>query len=110
MNSKFMLGFAALALGVVASAKTYNITLEKSEAGTTELSAGSYRLDVNGDKAVISKGKVSAENPVKVETVDRRYDNTTVKYATDGGKMRIQEIRIGGTKTKLVFTEATPLP
>ena len=33
-----------------------------------------------------------------------KFDTTTVRYGVGDGKTRIQEIRIGGTKTKLVFS------
>lgn len=107
---KAVLCFAVLGLAI-ASAKSYNVTLpEKSEAGATELKPGDYKVEVTGDKAVIKSGKVTVEAPVKVETNDRKYDSTSVKYSSADGKMRIQEIHLGGTKTRIVFTEAAPLP
>jgi len=53
---------------------------------------------------VMRNGKVHGECAVKVETGDSKYDATTVRYDNTSGKMKIQEIRLGGTKTKLVFT------
>ena len=41
---------------------------------------------------------------MKIENVERKYDSTAVRYSDQGGKATISEIRLGGTKTKLVFT------
>ena len=43
------------------------------------------------------------ETKIKTESVDRKYDSTSVRYTQENGKYNIQEIRLGGTKTKLVF-------
>jgi len=108
MKRKLVLSFALIGLAV-ASAKSYSVTLlEKAEAGNTELKPGDYKVEVNGDTATLRQGKVSAQSPVKVETNDRKYDSTSVKYSTADGKMRIEEIHLGGTKTKLVFAEPVP--
>jgi hypothetical protein len=93
--------FVALA---VASAKTYSVTLfQPSVVAGTELKAGDYRVNVDNDKVVITNGKQSVESAVKVEQTDSKFGSTTVRYANDEGKYRIQEIRLGGTKLKLVF-------
>ena len=48
---------------------------------------------------------MQTESTVKVEEGDTKFDTTAVRYVNSAdGKIRIQEIRIGGTKTKLVFT------
>jgi hypothetical protein len=48
---------------------------------------------------------VQTESAVKVEEGDSKFDTTVVRYVNNAdGKVRIQEIRIGGTKTKLLFT------
>lgn len=104
MKRKVVLCFAIIGLAM-ASAKTYSVTLaENAAAGNTELKAGDYKLEVVGDKAVLKSGKINAESPIKVETNERKYDSTVVRYSHADGKMRIQEIHVGGTKTKLVFT------
>ena len=40
---------------------------------------------------------------MRVETASRRFGNTSVLYANGDGKYRVLEIRLGGTKTTLVF-------
>jgi hypothetical protein len=101
---RFLVAFAILALSV-ASAKTYSVTLfQPSHVGGTELKAGEYKLDVTDTKVVISNGKQKVEQTVKVENSESKFASTTVRYAESGGKLAIQEIRLGGTTTKLVFS------
>ena len=88
-----------LAMGVAGLAasgtKSYSIDLhEPALLGTTALAPGEYRVDVVDQKAVVRNGKAHCEAPVKVENGDNA-----------DGKMHIQEIHIGGTRTKLVFGE-----
>jgi len=102
MNRKAV--FILLAAAAVASAKSYTVNLlQPAMFGNTELKAGEYKVDVNDTTAVIRNGKVHGESAVKVENADKKYDTTTVRYDTSGGKMKIQEIRLGGTNMKLVF-------
>jgi hypothetical protein len=102
--SKLTLCFGTLALAVASAASTYRVTLfQPSVVGGSELKPGDYKIEVAGDKAVIKTGKNTVEAPVKVETGDEKFGNTAVRYATSDGKARIQEIRLGGTNTKLVF-------
>jgi hypothetical protein len=56
-------------------------------------------------KAVIRVGKTAAEAPVKVETAYPKFRTTVMRLSDRGGKMYIAEIRLGGTTTKLVFSE-----
>ena len=110
MLRKVVFSFAVLGLAL-ASAKSYKVSLyEPALAGSTELKPGDYQVSVNGQNAVLRAGKVESQVPVKVESADTKYDNTSVKYTTSGGKRQIQEIHLGGTKTKIVFTEAVPAP
>jgi hypothetical protein len=100
---KLLFAFAILALAV-ASAKTFSVTLfQASTVAGKELKPGDYRLRLDGNKAVITNGNQSAASQVKVETGDSKYSSTSVRYANAEGKFRIQEIRLGGTKMKLVF-------
>ena len=102
---RFLCAFAVAALAV-ASAKTYNVKLyQDAYIGGQQLKAGEYKIDVENDKAVIKAGKTTAEAHGKVETNGHKYDTTVVRLANMDGRMRIEEIRLGGTHTKLVFTE-----
>ena len=103
MIRKAALLFVAAGLAV-ASARSYNVSLfQPAMFGGTELRPGEYKVEVNDQKATIRQGKFQGESPVKVEENEVKFDTTTVRYSNSDGKLRIQEIRIGGTKTKLVF-------
>ena len=104
MNKKILLSFAILAASAMANAKSFSVTLfQPSIVGGSELQPGEYKLDLNESKVVLHSGKNSAEAAVKVETSDQKFGSTTVRYTNGDGKYRVQEIRLGGTKTKLVF-------
>ena len=68
-----------------------------------EFKAGDYRVSVLADKVTISSGKNTVEVAAKVETADKKFDSTAIRFATENGKAVVSEIRLGGTKTKLVF-------
>jgi Ethanolamine utilization protein EutJ (predicted chaperonin) len=99
---KLIIAFTTIALSVAASAATkYNVTLfQPSVINGTELKAGDYRVAVEDGKAVFTQGKKTFEAPVKVEDTTDKVSSNTVRYV-EGTK--VQEIRIGGTHTKLVF-------
>src|SRR5271168_493832 len=102
--SRFVLSFGTLALALASAASTYSLTLfQPSMVGNTELKPGDYKLQVDGEKATIKNGKSSVEAAVKIETGDQKFANTVVRYSNGDGKYHVQEIRLGGTKTKLVF-------
>jgi hypothetical protein len=100
---KLLLAFAVVGLAV-ASAKSHTVNLySPAIVGSTELKPGSYTLEVTDSKAVLRNGKVRGEADVKVENNGTRYSTTTVRFTEANGKMKIQEIRLGGTNTKLTF-------
>jgi hypothetical protein len=96
----------ALASLTVVNAKTYDIVLSsKTKAGSVELKPGQYKLKIEGNNAIFtdtSKGK-SFTTPVKVETGDKKFDDTRVQSVKDGDADKINEIDLGGSKTKLGF-------
>ena len=93
-----------LAAGLaVAAAHSYTVTLfEKATLGATELAPGAYKLEVVDQKVVIHQGKTQSESAVKIEEGANKYDSTTVRLTRKDGKMLIDEIHLGGTKTKLI--------
>lgn len=103
MKKKVLLSLATFALAT-ASAATHKVTLfQTSLLNGTELKPGSYKLTVDGDKAVLSSGKQKYEAAVKTEAAASKFSSTSVRYQNGDGKYRIQEIRLGGTNTKIVF-------
>lgn len=105
MKKRLVYLFAVAALAM-ASAKSYRVTLySPAVLGTTELKPGEYRVEVVNEKAIVRNGRVEAEVPVKVEANDAKYGTTTVRFKNGEGKLHVQEIHVGGTTTKLVFSE-----
>jgi hypothetical protein len=103
MIKKLVTCFCLLAVAV-ASAASHKLTLfQPSIVNGTELKPGDYNMEINDQTVVIKKGRQTVEAPVKVETADLKFSNTTVRYQNGDGKYRVQEIRVGGTKTRLIF-------
>ena len=103
MLRKVIIIFAIAALGV-AAAETYKVTLfQPTVVQGQELKPGQYKLDLKDTTLVIASAKTSVETKVKVEKCDEKFSTTTIRFATTDGKYAIQEIRLGGTQTKLVL-------
>ena len=101
---KLMAGFATLALAV-ASAATYDINIpDPVSSGDKKLYAGQYTVQVQGEKAVFTKGKLVVELPVAVEDGARKHPSNQVN--TSGAELR--DISVGGTKLKLIFKPQAP--
>ena len=94
----------AVAGMVFAATRTYNVTLlQASKVGGMDLKAGEYQVRVvDGTTAIFKNGRIHGETPVKVVNGDQKYYDTAIRLTQS---REIQEIRIGGTKTKLVFSE-----
>jgi hypothetical protein len=100
---KLMLSFVTVALAI-ASAATHKLTLyQPATISGTELQPGQYRIELKENKAVISSGKTQVEADVKAEQAESKFNKTSVRFANGDGKMKVTEIRLGGTSTRLVF-------
>jgi hypothetical protein len=103
--TKLMLSFGTLALAIASAASSYHFSLfQSSFVAGKELKPGDYKIELNGDKATIKVGKQMIEAPVKVENGTQKFVETSVRYNTADGKSVVTEIRLGGTSTKLVFS------
>jgi hypothetical protein len=103
MIRKLIILFAIAAIGI-AAAETYKVTLfQPTVVQGKELKPGQYKLDVKDTTLTIANGKMSVETKITVEKCDEKFNSTTIRFATADGKYSIQEIRLGGTKTKLVL-------
>jgi hypothetical protein len=112
MFRKLVLTLAVAALiasaGTVPTGTHYRVSLSQtSVVRGTELKAGDYRLSLADSTVTIvaENGKNPVEVPVKVETQDKKFSSTVVRFDTASGKAVISEIRLGGTKTKLIFNQ-----
>jgi len=94
----------ALGISAAYAASSYHVTLYKATTiNGTQLKAGDVKLELQGDKVVIKQGKTSVESNVTVQNGDHKFDASSVGYAGDSANNQIQEIRLGGTTTKLLF-------
>ena len=103
---KLLIGFAAFALAIgTAASSSYKVNLlQPSIINGQELKPGEYKIELKDNKAFVNKGsKTLVESDVKVETSDTKFSTTSIRYTGEAGKYKIQEIRLGGTNTKLVF-------
>lgn len=104
---KTLLFLCLLAGAALASTKSFTVTLyEPSVVAGTELKAGDYKCEVKDQKLVIKHGRETTEADIKVENGEAKYASTSVKYNTGDGKLKVQEIRVGGTTMRLVLDQA----
>lgn len=97
---------AALALVVPAFAKPFakNINITHSaKLGKADLQAGEYRLQIDGNKATVQKGRqVVAES-------EGRWEDRSAKSAYDslliGENGQVKEVRFAGQTRVFVFSE-----
>jgi hypothetical protein len=100
-----ILALAGASAGTVsAPGGSYEVTfLRPCVIHGIQFQAGEYRLHLSADKVTISKGKTSVDVPVKVETGEQKFEGNAVRYLEGAGKAVISEIRLGGTRKKLLF-------
>jgi hypothetical protein len=97
---------AAIALTVPAFAKPFAKTINVSQnamLGKSELKAGEYRLQIEGTKATVQKGKqVVAES-------EGRWEDRSAKASYDSllisGNGQVKEVRFAGQTRVFVFSE-----
>lgn len=101
--TKLTIGLAGFALGIASAASAYDVTLSSSmSVGSTQLKAGSYKVEMQGDKAVFKTGKTSVEIPARLEKSDDQSSYTSI--VTSGDKL--VEIDLGHKAGKIVFSPA----
>lgn len=105
MNVRSLLIAGAVAMSTVAlaSAKTYDITIQQpTKAGDVELQPGQYKLKLENSQAVFTDSHdKSFTVPAKVENVDRKFPYTSIESANQGGMDTIQAIDLGDSKTQV---------
>lgn len=107
MKTKFMLALGVCALAIASAASSYHVTFDNPTwiAGN-ELKPGDYTVKVEGDKITLKSGKNVVETAAKVETNDKKFDTTSVRTIDRGGKLVLEEIRVGGTHARIVLESA----
>jgi len=103
MVKNVLLGFASVALAV-ASAASYKVTFYSPVTiNGSQLKPGDYKLELKDNSmAVIKQGKSVTEVPVKVENEGQKF----VRNAVRMNGTQLEEIRLGGTSTRVVFEKS----
>ena len=107
IKAMFIVGALCLSAAAFAGTKSYQVSLTTAvKAGSAKLPAGQYKLTVDGSNAVLTDANKKAyTNAVKVETGDRKYQETAVETEKRDGEEHLKSIKLGGSTTKLEFTE-----
>ena len=104
MVKNILFGFASVALAVASAASSYHVTFyQPVMINGSELKAGDYKVELKDKTAEITQGKMVTEAPVTVENDSQKYQRTAVRL--NGSK--VEEIRIGGTNTRIVFDKTS---
>jgi hypothetical protein len=83
-------------------------------AGTAQLAAGHYKVELNGTTVTFTPidvtpaqsspskaGKVTTE--AKVENGDKKFDSTIAENTKEGNVTHVHSIQLERTKTRLIF-------
>jgi hypothetical protein len=106
--NKLILGACVFSLGIAAAASSYHIKIaDPTWVGTTELKPGEYDVKVDGDKVTFKQGKNVFSVAAKVETNASKFSDTLIDVKTVNGQAKMQELDLGGTKSKIVLTDAS---
>ena len=91
---------ATLAVGTAQAA--YDVTLlDNVTVGKTQLKAGDYKVEMQGDKAVFTSGKKTIGVPATLEKNDQAFASTILVSKHS----KLQEIDLAGTQDRIVFRE-----
>jgi hypothetical protein len=106
--NKLMLGACVLSLGIATAASTYHVKIaDPTWVGTTELKPGEYEVKVDGDKITFKQGKNVIAVSAKVETNASKFSDTQMDVKTENGQAKLKELDLGGTKSKIMLTDAS---
>jgi len=106
MKKRLLFGFLAIGVAAFAAGNTVKVNLTQDSVidGKT-FKAGEYKISIENGSAVLKQGKQSFDVPAREETEANKIASTELYYknGTD-----LQEIRVGGTHTKIVFEGTAP--
>ncbi|HTC87629.1 MAG TPA: hypothetical protein VK686_04980 [Bryobacteraceae bacterium] len=106
--NKLMLGACVFSLGIATAASTYHLRIaDPMWVGQSELKPGEYEVRVDGDKVTFKQGKNVFAVTAKVETNAAKYSDTQMDVKTENGQSKLRELDLGGTKSKIMLTDAT---
>ena len=106
--NKLMLGACVFSLGIAAAASSYHVRIaDPTWVGTTQLKPGEYEVRVDGDKVTFKQGKNVVAVGAKVETNASKFSDTQMDIRTENGQAKLKELDLGGTKSKIMLTDAS---
>ena len=105
MTKRFLM-LSVLSLAAFAGSNTVRVDLyQPTVVNGTTFKPGEAKLEIQGDKAILRQGKVSAEATIKIENAKSKYAFTTVGYKE--GEKKLKDITVGGTTTHVVFDQTS---
>jgi len=108
--NKLMLGACVFTLGIATAASSYHIRIaDPTWVGQTQLKPGEYEVKVDGDKVTFKQGKNVVAVAAKVETAASKFSDTQMDVRTENGQAKLKELDLGGTKSKIVLSDITPV-
>jgi hypothetical protein len=109
--NKLMLAASVFTLGIATAASTYHVKIADSTwIGQNQLKPGEYDVKVDAaGKVTFKMGKTVVEAPAKIETNASKYSDTQMNTKTVNGQQQLKELDLGGTKSKLTFSDAAPV-
>jgi hypothetical protein len=104
VRSAALLAAVAIAVPVFAKPITKTINIgQAAKVGKADLKAGEYRLQIDGNKATVQKGKsVVAESEGRWEDRDSKSQYDAVLLSDNG---QVKEVRFAGQARVFVFSE-----
>ena len=107
MKKAIAIGVLSLSSMFILSAKSYEITLNSpTKAGTVQLKPGQYNVKVEGSNVVftdVTNASKKFTTPAKIQEGDKKFSDTKVQSSKQGDTDTIEEIQLGGSKTKVGF-------
>jgi len=102
VRSAALLAAVAIAVPVFAKPITKTINIgQAAKIGKADLKAGEYRLQIDGNKATVQKGKtLVAESEGRWEERDRKAAYTEILMDNDG---QLKELRFAGKKSVFIL-------
>lgn len=108
--NKLMLGACVFSLGIAAAASSYHVKIsDPTWVGGSELKPGEYQVTVDGDKVTFKQGKTVVSVSAKVQTNASKYSDTQMDVKTVNGQAKMQELDLGGTKSKIMLNDASAI-
>jgi hypothetical protein len=105
MKKTIILGLIVFGTTAFAAKNSFKVdVLQDSMVEGKMLKAGEYKITVENGNAMLKNGKDVIEVPAKEVNDTNKVASTELTYKDN---TNLQEIRIGGTNTKIVFESAS---